>query len=69
VADSVSINGGKSAAEVAHALLIAVGEIEGKYSMNSWIQTDRAWLLDTYAECHTAARGHRRPRGGSLDNV
>ena len=59
MADSVTIHGGKSPAEVAYTLLIAVADVEEKWTGHSFTGADRKWLLDTYAECHRAARGSR----------
>lgn len=59
MADGVTINGGKSQAEVAYTLLIAVADIEGKWSGNCFQNTDRKWLLDTYLECLRATKGSR----------
>ncbi len=46
---------GDSAEIVALALLRQVAQVEDK----SVLEIDRAWLLDTYAECLTAVRGDR----------
>jgi hypothetical protein len=59
MADSVSIQGGKSAAEVAYALLLDIASTEEKHSGHYFTNCDRAYILDTYAECLKAARGLR----------
>lgn len=61
MADSVQINGGKSAVEVAHTLFNQVVDAEGKRSANgTWVDdADRKYILDTFSECLQAARGLR----------
>lgn len=61
MADGVSIEGGKSAAEIALALLFEVSEAEDKrFAAGGWKGgADRKYILDTYAECLKAARGAR----------
>ena len=52
---------GESIEQVAYKLLLMVGEAEKKLTGSGATQqgTDRAWILDTFAECLLAARGHR----------
>lgn len=57
--DAVNLNTGKSEAEVAHTLLTQIATLEGKF-YSDFGNCDRAYVLDTYAECLKAARGLRR---------
>lgn len=51
---------GDSEAAVALALLQMVAEAEGKLAADGeWKGADRAWILDTYAECLSAVDGLR----------
>ena len=67
MADTVTITGGKSPAEVAYTLLIAVAEAEGKWTGTRFMDADRQYILDTYAECIKASRGARRLGRGDAD--
>ena len=64
---------GRSEADVALALLDLIAESEKKILRSSgskFANTDRKWILDTYAEClktirNSGARTPERPNSGS----
>lgn len=59
--NTVNIEGGKSAVEVAYTLLVNVAVAESKHSGGStFMDCDRKYILDTFAECLSAAKGYRR---------
>lgn len=66
MADAPVVHIGENSPEkVAHTLLHEIARIEGKtfhQNPNAGYQTaTREWILDTYAECLFAVRGHRVP--------
>lgn len=60
MADQTTVHiGENSREEVAYKLLKDVGRLEGMHNGIKFENTDRKWLLDTYAQCLTAVKGNR----------
>jgi hypothetical protein len=63
MADNVVKLSGETVEQVAYKLLVLVGEAEKKLHASGTIVTgagtDRAWILSTFDECLTAAKGNR----------
>lgn len=58
MADEAVVHIGENSPEqVAYKLMIDLRSIENRYPEHQ--QADRKWLLDTYAECLEAVKGHR----------
>jgi hypothetical protein len=51
--------GENSPEEVAFKLMRLIGTAENKNTSVNAATADRKWVLDTYAECLEAVRGHR----------
>ena len=47
---------------VAYLLMRQIANVEGKSFFQEENGADRAWILDTYAECLLAAKGYRAPK-------
>lgn len=60
MADVREIVTGDSPEAVAYALLFGIGKAEGKATNQGTLVADRKWMLDTYAECLSAVKGHRK---------
>ncbi len=61
MADAVPVVhiGENSPEEIAFKLLHLVGKAQQKGLTSVIPSTDKTWILDTYAECLFAVRGHR----------
>ena len=57
--EAVAHIGENSPEQVAYKLMEKVASAENKHFIGSNKNTDRAWILDTYAECFQAVRGFR----------
>ena len=70
MADAHIIHIGENSPEqVAYKLLQTIASNESKSlvgSMSGGASADRKWLLDTYATCLDAVRGHRVVDGGKF---
>ena len=54
--------GENSPEQVAYVLMTIVANVEDKELYKSETSADRAWILDTYAECLQAVKAERRRR-------
>jgi hypothetical protein len=66
MSDAVVHMSENSPEHVAHKLMHEVATVEkkvlhGSTPSSGWTTANRAWILDTYAECLRATRGLRKP--------